>query len=287
MTPLAHSIMKELTLPVKRRTWDDRSNILRRLVDFHCFEVTEAVPVAVELLGKLFNLGEKERRTMPGPEGAEYGGYYVDDQTYDAGAPGFEHLLSKTGFLPFPRTWLEMVDADGERSSLFLEENARETNAVNVYACTARGGHFLCRIKLNADSDIAIPSDMSIDVQNYARGSSVLIKALLVIINSPRIVGRRQHFPHRGLERDLIKKHVIFGKFPLHAWTEIKLEIMNVPKDLRDDPSVETHYTGQRAFHFVRAHLRIRNGQLEFVTSHSRGNIAYGIKQQRYRMVNA
>ena len=65
--------------------------------------------------------------------------------------------------------------------------------------------------------------------------------------------------------------------------TEIKLEITE-PVDASHDPSMEAHYTGDRALHFCRAHLRIRLGKLEIVRSHWRGDASLGIKQSRYRL---
>lgn len=85
--------------------------------------------------------------------------------------------------------------------------------------------------------------------------------------------------PHRGLERALIANQKLVGKFPLHAWTEIKLHV-TPPKEAEGEH--EAHLTGERALHFCRAHLRIRLGRLEVVKAHWRGNPAIGIKQSRY-----
>ena len=106
---------------------------------------------------------------------------------------------------------------------------------------------------------------------------------MLAIINSPKIIGRRQHMPHRGLERALIAKQKAIGKFPLHAWTEIQLKV-TPPKDMSSDAPAEDHLTGQKALHFCRAHLRVRMGRLEVVRAHWRGDAALGIKRSRYKV---
>jgi hypothetical protein len=77
----------------------------------------------------------------------------------------------------------------------------------------------------------------------------------------------------------------LVGKFPLHAWTEIKLDVA-LPRDASNRQSVEAHYTGTVAYHWCRAHLRIRLGKLEIVKAHERGNPALGFKRSRYRLAN-
>ncbi|GLK86659.1 hypothetical protein GCM10017653_47290 [Ancylobacter defluvii] len=113
------------------------------------------------------------------------------------------------------------------------------------------------------------------------RRHSTLLTAFLAFINTPRIIGRRQHMPHRSLERKLVAQRAVVGKFPLHAWTEIKLHV-TPPEDLSDELSHEAHLTGERALHFCRAHLRIRLGKLEVVRGHWRGDAALGIRRSRY-----
>ena len=102
----------------------------------------------------------------------------------------------------------------------------------------------------------------------------------MILINSPHIIGRRQHMPHAGLERQLTRG-LAGGKFPLHAWTEIKLQVAK-PVEIDDGEPHEAHLTGRRALHFVRKHIRIRLGQLEYVSAHWRGDPSIGIKRSRY-----
>lgn len=121
------------------------------------------------------------------------------------------------------------------------------------------------------------------EFEREMRRDAVLLFGALAFINSPRIIGRRQHMPHRGLERELLRQQKVIGKFPLHAWTEIVLEV-TPPKEADGQHEYEAHLTGKRALHFVRAHLRIRDGKLSFVKAHWRGDAALGIKQSRYRL---
>lgn len=51
MTPLARRITNELTLPLKRRTFNDRAGVLREMADIHCFECSDVMPLALYALG--------------------------------------------------------------------------------------------------------------------------------------------------------------------------------------------------------------------------------------------
>jgi hypothetical protein len=108
--------------------------------------------------------------------------------------------------------------------------------------------------------------------------------ATLALINSPRVIGQRGHYPHGRTERDLLKKLKLVGKFPLRAWTEIMLEVTPFPRDARREGSKEMHLTGEKCLHYCRTYLRVRLGQLEYIEGHWRGNPALGMKQSRYRL---
>lgn len=113
-----------------------------------------------------------------------------------------------------------------------------------------------------------------------------LMYAALSVINTPRVIGRRQHMPHAGLQRKLAQARGMVGKFPLHAWTEIKLEVSppRLDRSATGDPH-EARLTGAKALHFCRCHLRVRLGQLELVSAHWRGDPALGMKQSRYKLL--
>ena len=69
MTPLAHRIVKELTLPMKRRTFKDGCNLLKNMDDIHCFECTEIKELSIEVghrpAKSLRNLGSRYRFQRP------------------------------------------------------------------------------------------------------------------------------------------------------------------------------------------------------------------------------
>lgn len=293
MTPLAFRMAKDLTLPIKRRRASDDFAFAaaKKLSGAHCFDVTAAWPVIEELATKI---------------------------AYDS------HDVGPLGFLPAEKTWIEydasatMPKKHFPGREGFLLESKAGGRFADITWCAECGqytdeqlrlmssGNDIGRIQwgyqaANDDQLLYLFHDANSRVhwtgrdvgpeitdlderEALANWQPGVIFAALALINSPRIIGRRQHMPHRGLERDLVAKKKLIGKFPLHAWTEIKLEI-NAQRDASTDASTEAHLTGERALHFCRAHLRIRLGKLEIVSAHWRGNPALGIKQTRYRLV--
>lgn len=253
MTPLASKIVKELTLPKKERTFVDTVGLLQRMSDIHCFEVTEIAGLASE--------------TVCQDEGK------------------FLACAEQTSFLPARRTWVEWRIPSGAGRIGFLLEDVGGHAVIWSAAWTADGvASYPWRFSLpligsdlmRMSHDVA-PRDQS----EVMRKHSTLLTAFLAFINTPRIIGRRQHMPHRGLERRLAAQRPAIGKFPLHAWTEIKLHV-TPPHDASGEKSTEAHLTGERALHFCRAHLRIRLGKLEVVRGHWRGDASLGIRRSRY-----
>lgn len=270
MTPLAQKIVNERTLPLKDRTFRDQCNLLAAMDDVHCFEVTAVCDTADALTQSFYDQAKKAGR-----------------------------MSDKLAFLPAPRTWLEYsFTEDGHlcREGVLIchAPSVCQEEAVLfwAYQCDDHG-IFLSASKLgflklqgadfSLDSTWRTARDQSSMSQAEMTGWTIWMYAILAMINTPRVIGRRQHMPHAGLQRKLARSKGMTGKFPLHAWTEIRLEV--TPPHL--DPSAigephEARLTGARALHFCRCHLRIRLGQLELVTAHWRGDPALGIKQSRY-----
>lgn len=253
MTPLAHRIVNQLMLPKKLRTLNDHAGLLKKMDGIHCFEVTAVRPLINDLSVSIHDGGP------------------VD---------------SRTSFLPAPRTWIELDaydDMGGARIGYWLEQTSPDSPTAKVITSfwTKNGSHFgavdvgyICMggIMQPGYRDPAAPDNRS----------WTLIAASLALINTPRIIGRKQHMPDRELQRRLLAQKKLIGKFPLRAWTEIKLAVNQDPLDLSEGQSEEAYLTGERALHFCRAHLRLRRGRVEIVRSHWRGNPALGIKQSRY-----
>lgn len=273
MTPLARRIVKNLTLPVKDRCQTDYGGLLHKMDDVHCFGITEALPLVRDLA------------------------WNVLQEEIDVGG---------TCFLPASKTWIEYEEDGFLHGYLLLESSDRSTCSYhfagnwslnrdgsaricpgNEFVSTRAAGGF--PLGQSQKSAVNFPHSVT-DPRNGKRfkrdAIGPFLIAALALINTPRLIGRRQHMPHRGLERRLLKQQRSLGHFPLHAWSEIKLEV-TPPEDASGSPPTEAHLTGRKALHFCRAHLRVRNGRVEIVRGHWRGDASLGIKRSRYRLTGA
>lgn len=251
MTPLAHYLAKMSMLPKKERLTHgllDDAGIVDQIPGVQCFEVSQIIPLWTTLTKKVFE------------------------------AKNASHLF----FLPAPLTWIEL-ESSGNRQGFLLERT--ETGAL-CYSVTKVPtgtlatffGHFPLRV---SEPHVAISQeyDRRFSIEHSAE-MAARIYGLLAAINSPKIMGRTTFLPHKGLERALIASGKWTRGFPLRAWTEIKLNVKR--PEAPDHRHSETHLTGRIAYHFVRMFLRIRNGQLEYVRDHHRGNPNVGLKRSRY-----
>lgn len=261
MTPLAAYLAKQIVARPKHREhiWAEPQNlkILRSAIeDIHCFEVTNILPMLVEFKDTFLRQPERT-----------------------------ESLFETYSFLPAPKTWIEWRHGSGNRVAVLVEELTEgaagvtffcEMMATNLGQISTSSGDFF-----DYGGKRYLPNFMthSIGADTFS-GLISFAHIMLLLINSPRIIGRRQHMPNAGLERRLARG-LGAGSFPLQAWTEILLRVSK-PVEIDDGEPHEAHLTGRRALHFCRKHIRIRNGKLEYVSAHWRGDPAIGIKQSRY-----
>lgn len=284
MTPLANQLIKQQVLmPArKREAYIDPDGCLKLLSDFHCFEVTDVMCSGLpeEIAGKMV----EGMNLQTGVELVPIKGIPPTEavaNAYIESLSGGKNLeLHKLIFLPARKTWLEWIcrERQNKRLACLVMEKSGELEFYMFDLVMARYLFSMIPRTLLYCFKSA-PTDKQKEI------SSVLSPALvgvLALINSPRIFGRVQHMPHRGMERKLTL-HFGVGKFPLHAWTELKLVVAK-PPEIDDGEPHEAHLTGKRALHFVRKHIRIRLGKLEYVTSHWRGDAAIGMKQTRYKV---
>lgn len=257
MTPLAHAIVADSTLPVAKRRYGDAMQRLRLLDDAHFFEVSAVYEAARDLSVGMMKTGR---------------------------APG------RLAFLPAPRTWIEWAEGSG-RCGALLEAQEGDPAASVTWAVTLFEDR---RILVSDDRGwlvlgdraalrgITFPDDRS---DRWTRAlADARLYAFLAMINTPRVIGRTTRQPHAGLQRKIAAARSMPGKYPLQAWHELKLEVRS-PRDEAGHEPRQTILTGGKAMHFVRAYCRIQNGQLVLVSSHWKGDPALGIKQTRYRVV--
>jgi hypothetical protein len=206
-------------------------------------------------------------------------------------------LSSDNFFLPAPKTWLEFRPYPDDknprmrdfRTFYWLTETETHFDVIWGNSHDKNGGY-----KIKKEEFIAFSGD------NYRRkmleeiklsneeGKKLLdqrqILFMLAMINTPRLVGRKQHMPDRKLEKTLLRNRPNIGKFPLQAWTEITLSVSAPTKDVSGQSSHEAHLTGTKPLHFCRQHWRVRLGRLERVKAHWRGDPSLGVKRSRYKI---
>lgn len=278
MTPLAYDLLKDLTTPGAFRAGAskildetnfiaDRKSFWSAVIDAHFFDLSAVEPLVQDVSTKM-------------------------REAFDS-----KSLFSdRLAFLPAPVTWLEFY-FNGGRETLVLAPATNEPGAAAMLEIAKHdsGGFWMMMraggIPLVGSNRVPGRHTQGINEQwqryelDTPRSDPIAFRALaaLALINTPRIIGRRQHMPHERVERDKLKALKLVGKFPLHAWTEIILKV--APPDVRTgEPATEGHLTGEKCLHFVRTFLRVRLGQLEYVESHWRGNPALGMKRSRYRL---
>lgn len=254
MTPLAHLLMKDIGL----QNAQGRKTILEMMSDVHCFECSAVMEVANDLSARFNNP---------------------------------DHLREMLGFvfLPAPNTWLEWRVGDARLGWSLRQIGDDPSGDMKISVVAKEKRHDTSSVVdfglLSADKKLAINRG----AYEAFGGHDVVIKmlrrmyAFLCLINTPKHIGRRQFTPHAALQRELIRNQKLIGKFPLHAWTEILLSVQP-PKDMSDEPEHEAWLTGRKCLHFCRSHMRIRNGAIEFVKSHWRGDPALGMKRSRYKV---
>lgn len=253
MTPTFHAVLKETLKPVRDRLLLDPHGLSRELTSFHFFDAASVMELARDL---------GNRFTLSNPVG-------------------------RLAFLPAARTAIDLGAFEWGRLGALLIEH--DGNAVAHMVTIEKNGQrtispraFVFGLAENASNTFRVGD--SSEALGQAAGRMVpLIYGILALINTPRIIGRRQHMPHAGLQRQLAASRGMVGKFPLRAWTEIVLEVH--PPVIAGEQVHEARLTGGKCLHFCRAHLRIRNGSLEYVSPHWRGDPALGIKQTRYSVI--
>ncbi|MER9665510.1 hypothetical protein [Mesorhizobium sp. M0203] len=259
MTPLAHRIVKELTMPLKRRTFSDQASLHTHFrQEFHTFEVTQVRSLAFNLSAAMVN----------------------------GALPSIEW-----SFLPAERTWIEWKGPTGRIGFLLIRRGdfAEVVTADNAAFASLPVGAMalhgqLLKVAANNDEVFFRWDDRCLS-QPLAFGLMWQLYGFLLIINSPRVVGRTLHNPNRGLARKLSGRCGLQGVFPLQAWTEIVLRPETI--DETNAPDVVTGLTGQVCQHWVRAHKQRYQGIWTLVGDYWRGDGSLGIKQSRYRLAEA
>lgn len=258
MTPGARLILADYMQPRAKRIFIDDGGLLPSLRDAHFFDCSAIMPIARQLASQIAEHGSRE----------------------------------VLGFLPAPKTWMEWSENGGRTiKGVLLEAEHGADVAHEIYGewwSTRRetgGGSYRYQPGLKLHQP---PSQHPAETKRRQMLAELfsggpLALALLACINTPRVIGRKTHLPAAKLQRAFASGRPMRGTFPQGAWTEMVLEV--TPPRLQEGPCRPGYLSGARALHFVRAHLRVRQGMLELIKAHHRGDPSLGIKRTRYRLV--
>ncbi|MGF3026934.1 hypothetical protein ACQVP2_29470 [Methylobacterium aquaticum] len=256
MTPLAQRIARESLLPAKKQIFYPDGGSIPDLAAAPCFEVTDVWPLICQLASDV-------DRITDGPA---------------------------TSFLPAPRFWAERRNTHHRGGMGMLIEHTGEPDVVNLTTfhdgpeqdALGETGRFV--VRLTGDGAGLIPQagdECDAGWNSGGFGPQNLLPALLLVINSPRVIARETQPPHRGLEKDLRAARREGARFKLLPWTKIRLNI-TPPAASGETGEGGERITGAKALHFCRSHIRVRLGRLEIVKAHWRGDPELGIRRPTY-----
>lgn len=236
MTPLAMKAIRAAA--AGDQSIYDPDGTLLRLREPHCFEMT-AVSEITEIIWE---------KTPP-------------------------EVLAGTLFPPARQTWLEMRMGQN-RAAHFLDQD--DDGTINVYQISNDSAFFVAAFPPQSYG-VAVKVGTHARINEKTVGLTWgVVSTLLAIINTPKLVGRKSHDPHKGLCRDLRRAATV--NIELRPWTEIKLDL-SLDENAAGGSS---RLSGRKCLHFCRSHIRIQNGKLVIVRPHWRGDAALGVAQSRY-----
>lgn len=308
MTPLATKIAHQLAMPASKRVIDDRANVLGMIGrDLHCFEVS-AIGKTVGDAMDADNLWSDAATMLPHaflpspitwlemlrPEGSR-----IAWVLEEAGIGFRVTLVSDDGDNLFAMPVCEFADGGPLAANPILVKplanapndplklNPPEQKVGDDYITSAlppveRRDHLRGRIAFHEfEKDVCETSIGRLtEVERFHNHGIVWSLLVLDLINTPGLVGLRQHDPHRGLARKLATYRA--GSYPLRGWSEIVLKHQT---RIAEEPEHHTGATFHKCLHFVRSHLRhYRDGKVSVIPAHWRGDPALGIKRTRYRL---
>lgn len=166
----------------------------------------------------------------------------------------------------------EPVDGAGRTLPIWEGRSLARTQAVHIgHLMRLPDGRFMIT---RPTTDIS-PGDLPPDIT--ARHEQFVFNAFaaLAVISSPA-AHREAIEPHRGLARD-IRREV--ARAP-----EVKASRIVLSGLAASEAGSPAATTTPRAYHFCRAHTRLRGGKVENVRAHWRGDPAFGIRIGHYEV---
>ena len=320
MTPLAMKVARQLTIPRNQRTLDDAAGVLDLIgQDMHCFEVSALSKSVNAVLDDPLEAGDMDgawdvwdeiatmlpHTFLPSPvtwleqvfvnhrmacvlrehgngfslitvHDGENGGCSIDMCKFRARSP----LEIGDRIDVFDLAEFEDDDAapDIDTDALIKGLNPRTVTPEQISAINAAKD--ILESRVNTLTRKIERGKRMLDFTGAAHRFIGMCVLTLDLINTPGLIGLRQHDPHRGLARRLYASRV--GSYPLQGWSEVVLKHQT---KIADEAERHTGTTYHKCLHFVRSHKRhYRDGKVTVIPAHWRGDPALGIKRTRYRL---
>lgn len=215
----------------------------------------------------------------------------VVDLAYSLAARDADKLKASAAqlFMPANDCWFEWPAGQGDMGVMFLSRESVRTGHGAFYAWKHKGeeeGPTMIPLKFNlpagrVEVETTFLGSPGVDADVILLGQQLevlkpVILAFLALINSPKIVRRD---PAR-LD-PLNRKRQAVGRYTFHPHHVVRL---NVDKKAVRVGSSAGGDGATRALHFVRAHLRLWNGQYILVQPHWRGDPQVGIIKPGYEI---
>jgi hypothetical protein len=304
VTPLATRVAHELALPASKRSIDDRGNVLGLIgQDLHCFEVTAIGKTVGEAMDEGNLWGDAAtmlpRAFLPSPitwlemlrdggriawvleeAGIGFRVTLVTDTNGLYSMPVCEFAsagpLAANPILVKPLTELDVDPLKVEPPEVKIgAEYIGSGASLEVRRDRARTRLDLHEMELKT---VQTTLGELTEIELFHNHGIVWSLLVLDLINTPGLIGMRQHDPHRGLARKLAACRS--GSYPLRGWSEVVLKHQTRMAGEAEHPTGATFH---KCLHFVRSHLRhFRDGHVTVIPAHWRGDPALGIKRTRY-----
>lgn len=317
MTPLAMKIARELTLPVKRRTFHDEEVLSLFSGDMHCFDVTAITkpisdamdesnvwPDVAGMLDGLFLpspvtwLESCHRGNRLAYALTKEGPWWLIHMVIDGRIPvgGRTAKFRPCSILTSPEM-VEVVPLMGQENPLtdLLDSKPKEAEASTTLGRPplnwTGGKHESGRLaevrtyektllfQLAATDKQLEEANGNLEILRAAKTGIAFSVLAIDLINTPGLVGFRQHAPHVAFAKQFARLSV--GKHPLRSWSEVTVKTHTT----HCNGDYESGSTFRKCLHFVRSHQRhYRTGRVSVIPAHWRGDPALGIKRTRYRV---
>lgn len=193
-------------------------------------------------------------------------------------------------FLPAETTWIEWRGtgagyAKSDRHGILLmglgEGHSALSVGVGAYMCHVTDQLVHDPIKFDLHDPtifrrVPIPGE-TVTEENFNDVASAarFLVCVLALINTPRI----SHVIHHDIDTKLNKARLKRGKIPLMSWRDVTIrpDVGWMPKAVQEEGR-----TGEKRRHHVRTFMRLKQGKVEIVRPHWRGNREKGYVQHRH-----